>query len=264
MIVLAVCSLKGGVGKTSVTAGLTSAARSAGLRTLVVDLDPQGDATAALDCAGDVPSGLAKVIDEPRRRNLRACILSSGWTDGEGAVVDVAVGGPDLAAMDRTDLSSRRLTSLRTALRKVADDYDIVLVDCPPSLGGLTRIGLVAADRALVVTEPGVFAINAADRALRAVHEVRSKLNPDLQPLGILPNRVRAHLSEHRFRVEELDSLFGPLVLRQHIPERTAVQRAQGAFAPIHVVRESGAQEVAGLFDEVLARVLRVSSSRIS
>lgn len=259
MVVIAVCSLKGGVGKTSVTLGLTSAAREAGLRTLVVDMDPQGDTTAGLDVAGEIPSTLAAVVEAPRRRNLRACTLRSGWSEDAAAPIDVAVGGDELAAMDRTDLSSRRLTSLRTVLEKVSDDHDLVLVDCPPSLGGLTRIGLAAADRAVVVTEPGVFAIAAADRALRAVHEVRTRLRPELQPLGIVVNRVRAHIGEQRFRIEELASLFGPLVLPQHIPERTAIQRAQGAYAPIHAFKEPGAREVAALFDGLLAHVLRVT-----
>lgn len=262
MVVIAVCSLKGGVGKTSVTLGLTSAARAAGLRTLVIDLDPQGDTTAGLDVTGDVPSTLAAVLDVPRRRNLRACTLRSGWSEGGGAPVDVAVGGEGLARMDRTDLSSRRLTSLRVVLEKVADEHDLVIIDTPPSLGGLTRTGLAAADRAIVVTEPGVFAISAADRALRAVHEVRTELRPELQPLGIVINRVRAHIGEQRFRVEELVSLFGPLVLPQRIPERTALQRAQGAYAPIHAFSEPGAREAAALFDGLLAHALRVAAAR--
>lgn len=262
MVVIAVCSLKGGVGKTSVTLGLASSAREAGLRTLVVDLDPQGDTTAGLDVTGEVPAGTATVIDDPRRRHLRASLLRSGWSEGGAAPVDVAVGGQDLAHLDRTDLSSRRLTSLRTVLGKVADDYDLVLVDCPPSLGGLTRVGLAAADRALVVTEPGVFAVAAADRALRAVHEVRSDLRPELQPLGIIVNRVRRNIGEHGYRVEELVSLFGPLVLPQRIPERTVLQRAQGAFAPIHAFGTPGAREVAELFDGVLAHIQRVAPAR--
>ena len=262
MVVIAICSLKGGVGKTSVTLGLASAAREAGRRTLVVDLDPQGDTTVGLDVAGEVPSSIARVLDEPRRRHLRASLLRSGWSEGSAAPIDVAVGGPGLAGYDRTDLSSRRLTSLRTALDKVSDDYDLVLVDCPPSLGGLTRTGLAAADRALIVTEPGVFAIAAADRALRAVHEVRTDLRPELQPLGIVVNRVRRTMSEHRYRVEELTSLFGPLVLPQRIPERAVLQRAQGSYAPIHAFRDTGARELAGLFDDLLAHVLRVAGGR--
>lgn len=262
MVVLAVCSLKGGVGKTSVTLGLVSAARHAGLRTLVVDLDPQGDSTAGLDVEGEVVTTSALVIEEPRRRNLRAATLHSHWSDGDHAPIDVVVGGEDLARMDRTDLSSRRLTSLRSVLDKVAEEHDLVIIDCPPSLGGLTRIGLAAADRAIIVTEPGVFAIAAADRALRAVHDVRTQLNPRLQPLGIVVNRLRPNIGEHRFRVEELSSLFGPLVLTQRIPERTSVQRAQGAYVPIHDLRNPGAREVAGLFDGILAHALRAARRR--
>lgn len=262
MVVVAVCSLKGGVGKTSVTLGLASAAREAGLRTLVIDLDPQGDTTAGLDISGEVPTSTAKVIDDPRRRYLRACTLPSGWGEGGAAPVVVAVGGQELARLDRTDLSSRRLTSLRVVLDKVVDDHDLVLIDCPPSLGGLTRVGLAAADRALVVTEPGVFAIAAAERALRAIHDVRTELRPELQPLGIVVNRVRSQIGEHRFRVEELTSLFGPLVLPQRIPERAALQRAQGAYAPIHAFRDAGAREVAALFDALLAHTLRVAVTR--
>lgn len=258
MVVIAVCSLKGGVGKTSVTLGLTSAARAAGLRTLVIDLDPQGDTTVGLDVGTDVTSTSADLVEDPRRRHLRAATSRSRWSEG-AAHVDVVVGGEALARLDRTDLSSRRLISLRTVLDKVADEYDLVLIDCPPSLGGLTRIGLAAADRALIVTEPGVFAIAAADRALRAVHDVRSRLNPRLQPLGIIVNRVRPNISEHRFRVEELTSLFGPLVLAQRIPERTSVQRAQGAFAPIHDLKDPGAREAAALFDGILAHVQRAA-----
>lgn len=261
-MVIAVCSLKGGVGKTSVTLGLASAARTAGLRTLVVDLDPQGDTTAGLDVSGEIPTTSARLLDDPRRRHLRACTLPSGWSEGGDAPLDVAVGGPGLARLDRTDLSSRRLTSLRVVLDKVADHYDLVLVDCPPSLGGLTRTGLAAADRALIVAEPGVFAIAAADRALRAVHDVRTELRVELQPLGIVVNRVRHHIGEHRFRVEELTSLFGPLVLPQRIPERTVLQRAQGAYAPIHAFTGTGAREVAGLFDGILAHALRAGAGR--
>ncbi|GAA3604157.1 ParA family protein [Marihabitans asiaticum] len=267
MIAVAVCSLKGGVGKTTVTLGLTSAALTAGLRVLVLDLDPQGDATAGLDAAGEIPSTLAKVVDDPRRRHLQACTVPSRWTDeGEGgepaSVIDVAVGGEQIAQHDRTDLSSRRLLSLRTVLAKVAkeDRYDLVVIDCPPSLGGLTRMGLAAADRVVVVTEPGVFAIAAADRALRAVHDVRSTLKVPVQPLGILVNRVRGHLAEHSYRVEELRSLFGPLVMVGEIPERTAVQRAQGAFAPVHRLKDPGGRQVASIFDALLQRALRSRS----
>ena len=255
MTTIAVCSWKGGVGKTSVVMGLASAARARGLCTLIVDLDPQGDATFGLGVVGGDLGTVADVIDRPKRAVLSAAIRPSEWSTDE-AVVDVAIGGAGLMHDDRTDLGPRETTALRRVLAKVEAEYDVVIIDCPPSMGGLTRIGLAAADRALIVTEPGVFAVNAAERALRAVAEVRADDNPDLEPLGILVNRARGHLTEHRYRTEELTSVFGSSVLTQRIPERTAIQRAQGSFTPIHDLKDRGAREVAGIFDEILAAAI--------
>ncbi|WP_370890824.1 ParA family protein [Janibacter sp. GXQ6167] len=255
MTTIAVCSWKGGVGKTSVVMGLASAARSRGVRTLIVDLDPQGDATFGLGVVGSDSGTLADVIDRPKRTVLSAAIRASEWSR-DGAPVDVAIGGAGLMHDDRTDLGPRETTALRRVLAKVEADYDVVIVDCPPSMGGLTRIGLAAADRALIVTEPGVFAVNAAERALRAVASIREDDNPDLHLLGILVNRARGHLSEHRYRTEELASVFGSSVLAEQIPERTAIQRAQGSFTPIHDVKDRGAREVARIFDQILAEAL--------
>lgn len=259
MITLAVISLKGGVGKTTVSLGLASAARSAELRTLVVDLDPQADATLSLDVQGQPTGQLGDVIDDPRRRTLRACTLPSGWSQGEGApALDVAVGGPGTARQDRTNLDRDHLLALRKVLGKVAEDdlYDVVIVDCPPSLGGLTRIGLCAADLALVVTEPGVFSVAAAERSMSVITELRTTVGVPLHPLGILVNRSRGHIGEQRYRVEELRSLFGDLVLPREMPERTSVQRAQGTYTPIHEVRDAGGREAAGIFSEILERAL--------
>ncbi len=119
--------------------------------------------------------------------------------------------------------------------------YDLVLVDCPPSLGRLTRSGLVAAHRALIVTEPSLFAVHGADRAFRAVQEERAH-NAMLQPLGVVVNRYDERSAEHRFRLEELRRLFGPLVLNPPLPDRSIVQQAQGmALAGAAVEHHRGA-----------------------
>ena len=125
--------------------------------------------------------------------------------------------------LDGTDVDR-----LRYALSWV-HGYDLVIVDCPPSLGGLTRTGLAACDRALVVTEPGLFAVMAVGRAMRTIDELRRGPAPALQPLGIVVNRVRSRSIEQAFRLEELQTLYGPLVLTPPVPERAALQQAQGA-----------------------------------
>lgn len=263
MLVLSVCSLKGGVGKTSVVLGLASAALAAKVPTLVVDLDPQGDATTALDVTEPPASHVAMVLDRPSAEIVRSAVGPSSWTrDWPGSHLDVLVGSPDAARHDHPYPSATALGRLRSALGRT-EGYDLVLIDCPPSLGGLTRTGLVASQRALVVTEPGLFALQAADRVLATIDIVRKDHAPDLQPLGIIANRVRSRTTEHAFRLEELASMFGPLFLNPFIPERAAVQQAQGALGPIHGWPSAGAREMAQRFDALLARALRAPAARV-
>jgi cellulose biosynthesis protein BcsQ len=254
--VLSVSSLKGGVGKTTVTLGLASAAFARGVSTLVVDLDPQADVSTGMD----VPVAAVNVADvlaSPKEKTVRAAITPSGWTRGRGGVVDVMVGSPAAINFDGPHPSVRDIWKLEEALAHVEAEYDLVLVDCAPSLNALTRTAWAASDRVSVVTEPGLFSVAAADRALRAIEEIRRGLSPRLQPLGIIVNRARMQSLEHQFRIKELRDMFGPLVLSPQLPERTSLQQAQGAAKPLHVWPGESAQELARMFDQLLERVMR-------
>jgi chromosome partitioning protein len=258
VIVVSVCSLKGGVGKTSVVLGLASSALSRGVPALVVDLDPQADATLALDVAGTAEVDVATLLGNPRRKTFDAAVTSSGWVSGDQRL-DVIPGSAESAAYDGRRATERALSRLGQALA-TTEDYRLVIIDCPPSFGGLTRSGLVASNRAVVVTEPALFSVTAADRALRAIDELRRSSAPDLQPLGVVVNRYRDRSPEHRYRVTELADMFGPLVLTPTIPERSALQQAQGASMPIHRWPGPAASELTSAFDAHLARVLRAES----
>lgn len=259
MVVLSVVSLKGGVGKTTVTLGLASAALAAGVPTLVVDLDPQADATTGLDVAARREHTVADVLADPRRGVIAKAVAPSGWAGDQPGLLDVMLGSEAVAGHEGAS-RPRALRALATALSKLPL-YDLVLVDCPPSLGGLTRTGLVAGDRALVVSEPAIFSVAAADRALRAVADLRREHAPGLQPLGVLVNRFRQRSPEHRYRLEELTRLFGPLVLRPPLPDRSAVQGSQGSTTPVHRWHGHGGAELASLFDGHLHRVLRAGGA---
>ncbi|MDH2444725.1 ParA family protein [Amnibacterium sp. CER49] len=256
MHVLSVSSLKGGVGKTTVTLGLASAAYAKGVPTLVVDLDPQADVSTGMDVPVS-PVNVADVLASPKEKTVRQAITPSGWTRGRGGIIDVMVGSPSAINFDGPHPSVRDIWKLEEALAHVEAEYDLVLVDCAPSLNALTRTAWAASDRVTVVTEPGLFSVAAADRALRAIEEIRRGLSPRLQPLGIVVNRARMQSLEHQFRIKELRDMFGPLVLSPQLPERTSLQQAQGAAKPLHVWPGESAQELAGMFDQLLERILR-------
>lgn len=256
VLVLAVCSLKGGVGKTSVTLGLASAALARDIPTLVVDLDPQADATAGLDVM-KIRTKVTDVLAQPRRRVVEEAVVPSGWTPESTGRIDVMGGGSKLATVDGVDLDPAHLEAMSTALTKLPHRYRVILVDCPPNLGGLTRLGLAVSTRALVVAEPGMFSISAADRALRQIDDVRRKWAPELQPLGILINRLRAQSSEHQYRIGELRRLFGPLVLPVQLKERSVLQQAQGAAVAVGQWHDPNAAQLQTQFEDVLDRAIR-------
>ncbi len=288
MQVVATLSLKGGVGKTTVALGLAGAAQRHGVSTLVVDLDPQANATTALD-PEPTTATVADVLDDPRAAVIRRAIAASGW----GEDLDVLVGAeqterhnhpdPGVKQLHRLDKALQRLTSgtrsasgtdaaadddpdddADTAAGDGTDPYRLVIIDCPPSLGQLTRSALSAADRAILVADPTMFSVSGVQRAFDAVQTERERSNPRLQPLGVLVNRVRPRNSEHEFRIGELRELFGPLVFGAILPDRSAVQQAQGACLPIQSWDTPGAREVSAVFTSLLGRVLRSGRSRPS
>lgn len=260
MHVLSVSSLKGGVGKTTVTLGLASAAFARGIRTLVVDLDPQSDVSTGMDIQVAGHLNVADVLASPKEKIVRSAIAPSGWTrSNPNSTIDVMIGSPSAINFDGPHPSIRDIWKLEEALANVEADYELVLIDCAPSLNALTRTAWAASDRVAVVTEPGLFSVAAADRALRAIEEIRRGLSPRLQPLGIIVNRARVQSLEHQFRIKELRDMFGPLVLSPQLPERTSLQQAQGAAKPLHMWPGESAEEMSANFDQLLERVLRTA-----
>lgn len=255
MLVVSVVSLKGGVGKTSVVLGLAGACWDRGMRVLVVDLDPQANASTVLDPL-DRPFTTNDVLADARSGVLADAVTASAW----GPDVDVVPSEPALEHRNRVDASSAA-SSRDGALRlRIAMDglngYDLVLVDSPPSLGELTKNALAASHRALVVTEPTLFSLQGAQQALDAIDVVRSGYNLRLRPAGIVVNRAKPQQTEHAFRLEELSRSYGALLFEPPLPERAALQQAAGAFLPVQAWRSPGARETAEVFDDYLDRLL--------
>jgi cellulose biosynthesis protein BcsQ len=265
--VVSISSLKGGVGKTSVTTGLASAALAAGIPTLVVDLDPHADASTALGVRPDTRLHIGQMLKAPRRAHLADNVVPSGWVERAGAsglslagssaaILDVAVGSAYTGIYDRPDLGRRDLRRLSAVLAG-ADKYELVLVDCPPSLNGLTRMAWSASDKVTLVAEPGLFSVAGTERTMRAIQLFRREFAPNLSPAGIVANRVRSGSSEHSFRLAEMQSMFGELLLSPYIPEQANWQQIQGAAHSIHHWPGDSAKNAAALFDALLANLMK-------
>lgn len=254
MHVLSVSSLKGGVGKTTVALGLASAALNKGLNTLLIDLDPQCDATSGLAVTSDFGSSVAEVLQTPKIQVIRRSIASSDWHTG--TKMDVMVGSPRSLLLDNPAPTISDVWKLEEVLTQIEDEYDLVIIDTPPSINALTRTAWVASDRVIVVTEPSLYSVIAADRARKAIAEISAKLTPRLQLLGVVVNRLRPQSNEHDYRVKELKEMFGEQLLMPYFEERAAIQQSTGAARPIHAWPAEGAAEVAKGFDWLLAGAL--------
>lgn len=254
-VTVAVLNQKGGVGKTTVTLGLASAARAAGDRVLVVDADPQGSATWSLGAPTDDPDhDLGRVLDANRTGAAASAVVPSAW----GPLVDVIPAGPTLAAREHDHARRRPEQRLRRALTGV-EGYRFVLVDCPPSLGLTTTSALTAADLALLVVDPGAYANRGVAAVLDLIDEVWDRHNRALDIGGVIVNRLPARSHEADARVDELAGIVGRReVWQPPVPQRVIVNEALGEGRPIHDYR-SRARDLIEVFDRLYARLRRAA-----
>ena len=244
--VVAVLNQKGGVGKTTVTLGLASAARSVGRRVLVVDLDPQASSTWVLghDPAAAGTSTAEVLGSVP----VTKAMVPSTW-GGEVWLV------PGSARLQRREhgIPGR----LRDALSEVAADFDAVLLDCPPSLANLVTEALAAARHAVIVVEPSSLGLRGIGAVADAIDDAWQQRNPDLELAGVIVNKVPAVSGEAERRLAELGRIVGRSTIWQPwIPQRVIVNQAIGERRPIHSYGARSA-DVSEAFDRLWSRVRR-------
>lgn len=253
MVITSVVSLKGGVGKTTTVLGLAGAAQSAGLRCLVIDLDPQANASLVLGADGaDFTTN--DVLSDGRPGVLVDAIQPSSW--GEG--VDIV---PAELSLENRNADSRDNSLALATTMSGLNGYELVLLDCPPTLGHLGVTGLAASDKALIIAEPTLFSLVGAEKMLDAIAVVRRNFNRRLRPAGIVLNKVRRS-GEHDYRVRELTQTYPDLVWQPGIPDRVATYQAQGASVPIQRWRSAGATELSEIFARFLDRLLEPGPAR--
>lgn len=246
--IVTVLNQKGGVGKTTVTLGLASAAGTAGHGVLVVDLDPQASSTWVL---GIDPAAVeVSTAEVMTRTSAERAIVQSAWGDA----VSVLPSSLRLMTKDHGSNPER----LGDALREVSDKFDVILIDCPPSLGALTTAGLTAADHAVIVVEPSALSLRGVGAVADLVDEVWDAYNADLDLAGVIVNKVPAWSSEAERRYDELTRAVGKRAVWQPvIPQRVIVNQAIGERRPIHSYGARSA-DVSEAFDKLWAKLRRV------
>ncbi|MCU0311933.1 MAG: ParA family protein [Acidimicrobiales bacterium] len=254
MPVVAVVNQKGGVGKTTVALGLASAAGRRGLRTLVVDLDPQANATTGLG-VWEPSLTVDHVLEVDRPGGVAEVAAPAGWPADEGAAVpDVVASTPALAAREPQLANDAIGAQDRLQLALDGHGYDLVVIDCPPSLGLLTVNGLFAADRALIVTEPAAWASDGVAQIRRTIERIAVRRDGVPRIAGVAVNRL-GRTRDAKYWHAQLVEHYGDDVLPP-VRLRAAVAEASAQSLPIHALgHRAGAPEAADEFDALLRAV---------
>ncbi|MCY4492957.1 MAG: ParA family protein [Acidimicrobiaceae bacterium] len=254
MQVVTLVNQKGGVGKTTVALGLAATAWARRLDCLVIDIDPQGNATTGLG-VWNPPFSVDHALAEERPGSIASLRATSGWPAENGRPPSVVPATPALAAREPQLMTDPIGANNRLSVALQGVDHDLVIIDCPPSLGLLTVNGLFAADQALIVTEPGAWASDGVDQILRTVKRVSSRRSEPLTVAGVVVNRM-GRTRDARYWDEQLRSDHGSMVLPA-VRLRAAVTEAAANSVPVHALgARAGAAEAAAEFDTVFDLVV--------
>ncbi len=218
---ICVFNQKGGVGKTTTVVNLASALGKLKKRVLVVDVDPQANATSGLGIDKSILEHTVYEIMIDQNDPIDTIVKTSSIN------VDILPATPDLAGLEvELVMLSQRETRLRNTLKKVVDDYDFILIDCPPSLGQLSINALVAANSVLIPIQCEYYALEGVSQLIETLELIKGSLNPDLEIEGVLLSMFDGRNNLALEVVEEVKKYFKDKVFKSIIPRNIRVAEA--------------------------------------
>ena len=246
---IAVTNQKGGVGKTTTAVNLSALLGEMGQRVLLVDLDPQGNTTSGLGMEAGENSVYEALLGQ---LPLRACVEETPWKNLSLVPGDIRLAGAEVELVN----AERREFQLKKAISALKNDYDYILVDCPPSLGLLTLNALAAADSVLIPIQCEYYALEGVTSLMNTVTRVRRSLNPALDIEGVLLTMLDGRTNLGLQVVDQVKKHFRQKVYAATIPRSVRLGEAPSHGEPIHVYdpKSTGAMAYRALAAEFLTR----------
>lgn len=242
---IAVLSQKGGTGKTTLVRNLGDVFERLGVDTLAVDADPQGNLSDYFDAEPDAEPSLADV--------LQGKVRAADAVHGQVIPANLTLAEAELALAGKIG----REVTLRSALMDLKRHRELILIDCPPTLGLLTVNALVAADHAILSTEARYFSLQGVEQAMEVVVLARDSLNPQLELLGVVLNIANMRTKHARQTLEALRERFGDKVFRTVIRQSIAYAESAERAVPILDYRPDRGADYLSLAAEILRRLSR-------
>lgn len=247
--IISIANQKGGVGKTTTTINLSSLFAAAEKRTLLIDIDPQSNSSSGLSVTNHTPSVYEVLVGT---KNINEVIITTFMPHLDMLPSNINLVG---AEIEMVDIENREAL-LRNALNKIENNYDYILIDCPPSLGLLTLNALTASDSVLIPVQCEYFALEGLGQLLNTINIVKKHFNKDLSIEGVLLTMFDTRLRLSHQVAEEVRRYFGEKVYKTVINRNVKISEAPSYGKPIilYDAISSGAQNYMSLASEILGK----------